>query len=98
MPNTTIEKKKAITSAAARAMGKARWAETTPEERSEHARWVASHGAGRPRKAGVKRCPCGAMTLKWARRAGGKAGTSLGHQPGCSFYREEPLKVRKSKG
>lgn len=47
-------------SKAARAMVRARWAKTTPKERSQFASWVASQ----PRVK--ERCPCGEMSLKRA--------------------------------
>ncbi len=54
----------------AAAMAKLRWANTTPEERSEHARKMAAsrkagNRPGRP-KSDALRCPCGTMTAKRA--------------------------------
>lgn len=71
-----------------------RWEKTTPEERREMLKYVASHGAGRPR-TNAKRCPCGAMTLKLARIRGGSTGTSPGHKAGCPFYRK-PVRPKPS--
>lgn len=44
-------------------------------------------GTGRPR-SGAPRCPCGAMTLVRAATRADRHGRGLGHDPGCSFYRE----------
>jgi hypothetical protein len=71
---------------AAQTLARQRWAKTTPRQRASIARWVASHGAGRPRTK-AKRCPCQAMTLKLARIRADRNGTGLGHLEGCSFYR-----------
>lgn len=66
----------------ARAMGKMRWRGTTAAERTEAMRALAIH-------PGEERCPCGKMTLKRAQARADKAGTGLGHRPGCSFYRRQ---------
>lgn len=62
---------------AAKTMARMRWANTTPEERSEFAAQVAAHrtpeqmGAAR-RDPTKPRCPCGQMTLKRAEARGHK--------------------------
>ena len=72
---------------AAQEMARQRWAKVGPRQRTQIAKWVASHGAGRPRTR-ARRCPCGAMTLKLAKiRASRLDGTGLGHLEGCTFYR-----------
>jgi hypothetical protein len=49
-------------------------------------------GTGRPR-IDAPRCPCEAMTLKRARTRADREGKGLGHDPGCSFYRERVIVV-----
>jgi hypothetical protein len=78
---------------AAGAMSRRRWAKVSPEERSRIAAWVSAQGGGRPR-SDAKRCPCGNMTLRLAKVRAGAAGTSLGHEPECRFFRDYKLKVR----
>jgi len=73
--------------AAARMLSQARWADTTPEERTAFASWVGSQG-GRPRSK-AKRCPCGNMTLKLAQTRADRNGKGLGHEPHCKFYRAD---------
>lgn len=53
---------------AARALVKARWAKTKPEERSELAAWLNRQRTTEMRRDPEKpRCPCGAMTAKRAK-------------------------------
>ena len=51
---------------AAQAMARKRWQKTTAAERTAFAKFVASHGAGRPRS--TDRCPCGLLTRATARK------------------------------
>lgn len=55
---------------AARSLARARWANTTPEQRSEFAAEVASartpEQMGAAKRSDKPRCPCGLMTLKRA--------------------------------
>lgn len=52
---------------AARALVKARWAKTKPEERSAVATWLNAQRPAEDRRDPEKpRCPCGAMTAKRA--------------------------------
>jgi len=101
MTKNTTEKLKdraaAQRRAAARALARARWAGTTPEERSAELRWVGSHSPphGGRKRTKAERCPCDAMTLRCAQARADKLGTGLGHKPGCTFYRAEPHFERK---
>jgi hypothetical protein len=63
---------------AARSLSRARWANTTPEERSAFAAGVAAHRTtpeqmgNAARRTDRPRCPCGEMTLKRAQARGHK--------------------------
>lgn len=46
--------------------GKARWADTTPEERTEAAKQRASAAQHVQEAAEVERCPCGRYTMRYA--------------------------------
>lgn len=61
---------------AAQAMARKRWKKTTAEERTTFAKFVASHGAGRPRSA--DRCPCGLLTAATARKRNHRCTTAEG--------------------
>jgi hypothetical protein len=70
--------------AAAQALVARRWRKTTREERVRIARWVAAHGAGRPRSRAL-RCPCGTMTLRLARIRADRTAPGSDISPGAAF-------------
>jgi hypothetical protein len=56
-----------LQSKTARALARARWAETTPAERRKFMEWVSTHRSleqmGAAQRSNKPRCPCGEMTL-----------------------------------
>jgi hypothetical protein len=67
---------------AARAMVKARWAKTTPEERSAYAVWLNAQRSPESRRSDKPRCPCGKMTLARALANRHKCAAPETAQPG----------------
>jgi len=76
--------------AAARALNRARWKKTTPEERSEFARWVSAQRTSEQLRSDKRRCPCGVMTLKRAEARG----RTWEHAAGCTFHPETALEAK----
>jgi hypothetical protein len=69
-------------------MGKLRWRDVPPAERTAAMRELARKRTYGPQDASQARCGCGAMTLARA-QARAPNGKSLGHKPGCPFHTTE---------